>query len=91
MLEALASTVSRVSAPPRLSDASVDLSVCAFACLSVCLCEPPFLFILFSSLLQDPTAYPYQFQDDPYLSPRTSAEFVRLKHANLYTDIKLLS
>uniref|UniRef100_A0A3P9I4V2 Small ribosomal subunit protein mS39 n=1 Tax=Oryzias latipes TaxID=8090 RepID=A0A3P9I4V2_ORYLA len=25
--------------------------------------------------LQDPTAYPYQFQDDPYLSPRTSSEF----------------
>uniref|UniRef100_A0A3B3WRK0 Small ribosomal subunit protein mS39 n=1 Tax=Poecilia mexicana TaxID=48701 RepID=A0A3B3WRK0_9TELE len=24
---------------------------------------------------QDPTAYPYQFQDDPYLSPRTSVEF----------------
>ncbi|XP_077588759.1 small ribosomal subunit protein mS39 [Stigmatopora nigra] len=23
----------------------------------------------------DPTAYPYQFQDDAYLSPRTSAEF----------------
>lgn len=26
---------------------------------------------------QDTTAYPYQFQDDPYLSPRTSVEFVR--------------
>lgn len=24
---------------------------------------------------RDPTAYPYQFQDDPYLSPRTSSEF----------------
>ncbi|XP_061690932.1 small ribosomal subunit protein mS39 isoform X2 [Syngnathoides biaculeatus] len=24
---------------------------------------------------RDPTAYPYQFQDDPYLSPRNSAEF----------------
>uniref|UniRef100_M3ZP93 Small ribosomal subunit protein mS39 n=1 Tax=Xiphophorus maculatus TaxID=8083 RepID=M3ZP93_XIPMA len=24
---------------------------------------------------QDPTAYPYQFQDDSYLSPRTSTEF----------------
>nr|XP_046263079.1 pentatricopeptide repeat domain-containing protein 3, mitochondrial [Scatophagus argus] len=24
---------------------------------------------------KDPTAYPYQFQDDPYLSPRTAVEF----------------
>ncbi|XP_037116430.1 pentatricopeptide repeat domain-containing protein 3, mitochondrial [Syngnathus acus] len=24
---------------------------------------------------RDPTAFPYQFQDDPYLSPRTAAEF----------------
>ncbi|XP_061541652.1 small ribosomal subunit protein mS39 [Phycodurus eques] len=24
---------------------------------------------------RDPTAYPYQFQDDPYLSPRNAAEF----------------
>lgn len=41
--------------------------------------------------LQDPTAYPYHFQDDPYLSPRTSAEFVRLKHTELHIDITLLS
>lgn len=26
---------------------------------------------------QDPTSYAYQFQDDPYLSPQNSAEFVR--------------
>ncbi|KAG8004264.1 Pentatricopeptide repeat domain-containing protein 3, partial [Nibea albiflora] len=26
---------------------------------------------------QDPTAYPYQFQDDSYLAPRTSLEFVQ--------------
>lgn len=25
---------------------------------------------------QDPTSYAYQFQDDPYLSPQNSAEFV---------------
>ncbi|KAM3613089.1 uncharacterized protein V6R79_019990 [Siganus canaliculatus] len=30
---------------------------------------------LASTVSRDPTAYPYQFQDDPYLSPRTSAEF----------------
>ncbi|XP_074503843.1 small ribosomal subunit protein mS39 [Sebastes fasciatus] len=28
-----------------------------------------------STVSRDPTAYPYQFQDDPYLSPRTSSEF----------------
>uniref|UniRef100_A0A3Q0SYC6 Small ribosomal subunit protein mS39 n=1 Tax=Amphilophus citrinellus TaxID=61819 RepID=A0A3Q0SYC6_AMPCI len=33
---------------------------------------------LASTVSRDPTAYPYQFQDDPYLSPRTSAEFQRL-------------
>uniref|UniRef100_A0A671WMV6 Small ribosomal subunit protein mS39 n=1 Tax=Sparus aurata TaxID=8175 RepID=A0A671WMV6_SPAAU len=36
--------------------------------LSVCV-------MLFPFSLQDTTAYPYQFQDDPYLSPRTSVEF----------------
>ncbi|XP_071770313.2 small ribosomal subunit protein mS39 [Centroberyx gerrardi] len=30
---------------------------------------------LASTVNGDPTAYHYQFQDDPYLSPRTSAEF----------------
>ncbi|KAM6924019.1 small ribosomal subunit protein mS39 [Xenentodon cancila] len=30
---------------------------------------------LASTVSRDPTAYPYQFQDDPYLSPRTVAEF----------------
>ncbi|XP_039975897.1 pentatricopeptide repeat domain-containing protein 3, mitochondrial [Xiphias gladius] len=30
---------------------------------------------LASTVSRDPTAYHYQFQDDPYLSPRTSAEF----------------
>ncbi|KAF3693559.1 Pentatricopeptide repeat domain-containing protein 3, mitochondrial Precursor [Channa argus] len=30
---------------------------------------------LASTVSRDPTAYPYQFQDDPYLSPRTSSEF----------------
>lgn len=30
---------------------------------------------LASTVHRDPTAYPYQFQDDSYLSPRTSAEF----------------
>ncbi|XP_014822466.1 PREDICTED: pentatricopeptide repeat domain-containing protein 3, mitochondrial isoform X2 [Poecilia mexicana] len=30
---------------------------------------------LASTVQRDPTAYPYQFQDDPYLSPRTSVEF----------------
>ncbi|XP_063344207.1 small ribosomal subunit protein mS39 isoform X1 [Pelmatolapia mariae] len=30
---------------------------------------------LASTVSRDPTAYPYQFQDDPYLSPRTSTEF----------------
>ncbi|MEQ2225447.1 hypothetical protein ILYODFUR_017515 [Ilyodon furcidens] len=30
---------------------------------------------LASTVHRDPTAYPYQFQDDPYLSPRTSTEF----------------
>ncbi|KAF7651593.1 hypothetical protein LDENG_00108850 [Lucifuga dentata] len=30
---------------------------------------------LASTVSRDMTAYPYQFQDDPYLSPRTSAEF----------------
>ncbi|XP_054890773.1 pentatricopeptide repeat domain-containing protein 3, mitochondrial [Poeciliopsis prolifica] len=30
---------------------------------------------LASTVQRDPTAYPYQFQDDSYLSPRTSAEF----------------
>uniref|UniRef100_A0A3P9LGE0 Small ribosomal subunit protein mS39 n=1 Tax=Oryzias latipes TaxID=8090 RepID=A0A3P9LGE0_ORYLA len=30
---------------------------------------------LASTVDRDPTAYPYQFQDDPYLSPRTSSEF----------------
>lgn len=41
--------------------------------------------IIFSLPLQDPTAYPYQFQDDPYLSPKTSTEFVRQKHTEIYT------
>ncbi|XP_035525803.1 pentatricopeptide repeat domain-containing protein 3, mitochondrial [Morone saxatilis] len=30
---------------------------------------------LASTVSRDPTAYPYQFQDDPYLYPRTSSEF----------------
>ncbi|XP_054647197.1 pentatricopeptide repeat domain-containing protein 3, mitochondrial [Dunckerocampus dactyliophorus] len=30
---------------------------------------------LASTVHRDPTAYPYQFQDDPYLSPRNFAEF----------------
>ncbi|XP_029917747.1 small ribosomal subunit protein mS39 isoform X2 [Myripristis murdjan] len=30
---------------------------------------------LASTVNRDPTAYKYQFQDDPYLAPRTSAEF----------------
>uniref|UniRef100_A0A1A8DHN9 Small ribosomal subunit protein mS39 n=2 Tax=Nothobranchius kadleci TaxID=1051664 RepID=A0A1A8DHN9_NOTKA len=30
---------------------------------------------LASTLNRDSTAYPYQFQDDPYLSPRTATEF----------------
>ncbi|XP_042348871.1 pentatricopeptide repeat domain-containing protein 3, mitochondrial [Plectropomus leopardus] len=30
---------------------------------------------LASTVSRDPTAYSYQFQDDPYLSPRTSNEF----------------
>ncbi|XP_061582407.1 small ribosomal subunit protein mS39 [Cololabis saira] len=30
---------------------------------------------LASTVSRDPTAYPYQFQDDPFLSPRTSSEF----------------
>ncbi|KAM9376195.1 small ribosomal subunit protein mS39 [Pholidichthys leucotaenia] len=30
---------------------------------------------LASSVSRDPTAYPYQFQDDPYLTPRSYAEF----------------
>ncbi|XP_043982594.1 pentatricopeptide repeat domain-containing protein 3, mitochondrial isoform X2 [Gambusia affinis] len=30
---------------------------------------------LASTVQRDPTAYPYQFQDDSYLSPRTSTEF----------------
>nr|XP_019937175.1 PREDICTED: pentatricopeptide repeat domain-containing protein 3, mitochondrial isoform X2 [Paralichthys olivaceus] len=30
---------------------------------------------LASTVSRDPTAYKYQFQDDPYLSPRTSTEF----------------
>ncbi|KAF6730965.1 Pentatricopeptide repeat domain-containing protein 3, mitochondrial [Oryzias melastigma] len=30
---------------------------------------------LASTVKRDPTAHPYQFQDDPYLAPRTSAEF----------------
>ncbi|KAM9357148.1 small ribosomal subunit protein mS39 [Symphorus nematophorus] len=30
---------------------------------------------LASTVSRDPTSYPYEFQDDPYLSPRTSAEF----------------
>uniref|UniRef100_A0A1A7YYH4 Small ribosomal subunit protein mS39 n=1 Tax=Iconisemion striatum TaxID=60296 RepID=A0A1A7YYH4_9TELE len=30
---------------------------------------------LASTISRDPTVYPYQFQDDPYLSPRTSTEF----------------
>ncbi|XP_034738950.1 pentatricopeptide repeat domain-containing protein 3, mitochondrial [Etheostoma cragini] len=30
---------------------------------------------LASTVSRDPTAYSYQFQDDPYLSPRTSSEF----------------
>ncbi|XP_073342712.1 small ribosomal subunit protein mS39 [Pagrus major] len=30
---------------------------------------------LAATVSRDTTAYPYQFQDDPYLSPRTSAEF----------------
>ncbi|XP_033829986.1 pentatricopeptide repeat domain-containing protein 3, mitochondrial [Periophthalmus magnuspinnatus] len=30
---------------------------------------------LAATVKRDPTAYPYQFQDDPYLSPRTSSEF----------------
>ncbi|XP_071384612.1 small ribosomal subunit protein mS39 [Centroberyx affinis] len=30
---------------------------------------------LASTVNRDPTAYHYQFQDDPYLTPRTSAEF----------------
>ncbi|XP_056143128.1 pentatricopeptide repeat domain-containing protein 3, mitochondrial [Lampris incognitus] len=30
---------------------------------------------LASTVNRDPTAYNYQFQDDPYLSPKTSAEF----------------
>ncbi|XP_061757497.1 small ribosomal subunit protein mS39 [Nerophis ophidion] len=34
---------------------------------------------LASTVRRDPTAYPYQFQDDPYLSPNNSAEF------NLYS------
>ncbi|XP_061901290.1 small ribosomal subunit protein mS39 [Entelurus aequoreus] len=34
---------------------------------------------LASTVRRDPTAYPYQFQDDPYLSPKNVAEF------NLYS------
>uniref|UniRef100_A0A667XW16 Small ribosomal subunit protein mS39 n=1 Tax=Myripristis murdjan TaxID=586833 RepID=A0A667XW16_9TELE len=60
VLEALASTVNRVRAPSRLSHLTV--SVCA-------------LVGLFNLPVCDPTAYKYQFQDDPYLAPRTSAEF----------------
>nr|XP_057919816.1 small ribosomal subunit protein mS39 isoform X3 [Doryrhamphus excisus] len=30
---------------------------------------------LASTVRRDPTAYPYQFQDDPYLAPRNFAEF----------------
>ncbi|XP_047441974.1 pentatricopeptide repeat domain-containing protein 3, mitochondrial [Mugil cephalus] len=30
---------------------------------------------LASTVSRDPTAYPYQFQDDPFLSPRNSLEF----------------
>ncbi|XP_041800280.1 pentatricopeptide repeat domain-containing protein 3, mitochondrial [Chelmon rostratus] len=30
---------------------------------------------LASTVSMDPTAYPYQFQDDPYLYPRTSSQF----------------
>ncbi|XP_057705892.1 small ribosomal subunit protein mS39 isoform X2 [Corythoichthys intestinalis] len=30
---------------------------------------------LATTVRRDPTAYPYQFQDDPYLSPRTSPQF----------------
>uniref|UniRef100_A0A8C5N6A3 Small ribosomal subunit protein mS39 n=1 Tax=Gouania willdenowi TaxID=441366 RepID=A0A8C5N6A3_GOUWI len=30
---------------------------------------------LASTVNRDPTAYPYQFQDDPYLSPRNNMEF----------------
>ncbi|CAK6969356.1 pentatricopeptide repeat domain-containing protein 3%2C mitochondrial [Scomber scombrus] len=30
---------------------------------------------LAATVSRDPTAYPYQFQDDPYLSPKTSTEF----------------
>uniref|UniRef100_A0A8C2XHH8 Small ribosomal subunit protein mS39 n=1 Tax=Cyclopterus lumpus TaxID=8103 RepID=A0A8C2XHH8_CYCLU len=40
-----------------------------FTRVSVCVLH----FLLFS--FQDPTAHPYHFQDDPYLSPRTSSEF----------------
>ncbi|TKS72767.1 Pentatricopeptide repeat domain-containing protein 3, mitochondrial [Collichthys lucidus] len=32
---------------------------------------------LAATVSRDPTAYPYQFQDDSYLAPRTSLEFVR--------------
>nr|XP_033488912.1 pentatricopeptide repeat domain-containing protein 3, mitochondrial [Epinephelus lanceolatus] len=30
---------------------------------------------LASTVGRDPTAYPYEYQDDPYLAPRTTAEF----------------
>uniref|UniRef100_A0A1A8R3S2 Small ribosomal subunit protein mS39 n=2 Tax=Nothobranchius pienaari TaxID=704102 RepID=A0A1A8R3S2_9TELE len=36
---------------------------------------------LASTLNRDSTAYPYQFQDDPYLSPRTVTEFKLFSHS----------
>lgn len=51
-----------------------------FTCCEVSACSEPLqvlhLFISMFLSLQDPTAYPYQFQDDPYLTPRTLPEFV---------------
>lgn len=79
VLQALASTVSQVSAPSELKDASVDVDLHLFR-------WNLHLFVhlnVFIFPFQDPTAYSYQFQDDPYLSPKTTSEFVRITCFNL--------
>lgn len=64
-----------------------------FTCCEVAACSEPLqvlhLFISMFLSLQDPTAYPYQFQDDPYLTPRTLPEFVCSFRSTL-TNLALL-
>lgn len=42
-------------------------------------------------IFQDPTAYQYMFQDDSYLTPRTSGEFVSVQSAfyKIYTNVSV--